>query len=303
MDGELCPVEPRAEHPHVRLAGRRNFIGLVKAGFVHASTGGGPVTLGPAGELTGWPVLIFCVTLLVVLMRGISAPAIEPLLGVVCFFVTFFLIGVWHGRTSEYIVFGILQGGGVAINKIWQLWLTRVLGRKAYKDLARNAAYIAFARGLTFSWFAFTMFWFWANWKQIGAIFSAIPVGAWFAVWLLMGFFKTIPQELEDAALIDGCSRLGALVRIVFPISLPGILTVVIFTFSLVVNEFLYAITFISSSTNRTLTVGVPTDLIRGDLFNWPGIMAAFRVHAMPAAVTKCRSAKATRPLRRRGTE
>src|SRR6266850_4677015 len=106
-----------------------------------------------------------------------------------------------------------------------------------------------------------------------------------FAIWLLMGFFKTIPQELEDAALVDGCSRLGALVRIVFPISIPGILTVVIFTFSLVVNEFVYAITFITSSDNRTLTVGVPTDLIRGDLFNWPGIMAAILIPSIPLAL------------------
>jgi len=106
-----------------------------------------------------------------------------------------------------------------------------------------------------------------------------------FAIWLLMGFFKTIPQELVDAALVDGCSRIGALVRIVFPISAPGILTVVIFTFSLVVNEFVYAITFISSSTNRTLTVGVPTDLIRGDLFNWPGIMAAILIPSIPLAL------------------
>jgi multiple sugar transport system permease protein len=106
-----------------------------------------------------------------------------------------------------------------------------------------------------------------------------------FAIWLLMGFFKTIPQELEDAALIDGCSRLGAFVRIVLPISIPGILTVVIFTFSLVVNEFVYAITFISSSENRTLTVGVPTDLIRGDLFNWPGIMAAILIPSIPLAL------------------
>jgi multiple sugar transport system permease protein len=106
-----------------------------------------------------------------------------------------------------------------------------------------------------------------------------------FAIWLLMGFFKTIPQELEDAARIDGCSRLSALVRIVFPISIPGILTVVIFTFSLVVNEFVYAITFISSSANRTLTVGVPTDLIRGDLFNWPGIMGAILIPSIPLAL------------------
>jgi alginate O-acetyltransferase complex protein AlgI len=124
--------------------------------------------------------------LAVVLIRHISSPSVEPFLGVICFFVTFFLIGLWHGRTSEYIVFGILQGGGVAINKLWQLGLTRVLGRKGYKELAKNAIYIAFGRGLTFSWFAFTMFWFWANWKQLGTIFSAIAVAPWLAVWLLV---------------------------------------------------------------------------------------------------------------------
>jgi len=106
-----------------------------------------------------------------------------------------------------------------------------------------------------------------------------------FAIWLLMGFFKTIPMELEDAALIDGCSRIGSLIRVVFPISMPGILTVVIFTFSLVLNEFVYAITFITSHENRTLTVGVPTDLIQGDLFNWPAIMAAILIPSIPLAL------------------
>jgi multiple sugar transport system permease protein len=106
-----------------------------------------------------------------------------------------------------------------------------------------------------------------------------------FAIWLLMGFFKTIPQELEDAALVDGCTRFGSLVRIVFPISLPGILTVVIFTFSLVLNEFVYAITFISSSANRTVAVGVYSDLIRGDLYDWPGIMAAILLPSIPLAL------------------
>ena len=106
-----------------------------------------------------------------------------------------------------------------------------------------------------------------------------------FATWLMMGFFKTIPRDLEDAALIDGCSRFAALRRIVLPISVPGILTVVIFTFSLVINEFVYAITFISSAANRTVPVGVPTDLIRGDLFNWPGIMAAILIPSIPLAL------------------
>jgi multiple sugar transport system permease protein len=106
-----------------------------------------------------------------------------------------------------------------------------------------------------------------------------------FSIWLLMGFFKSIPVELEDAARIDGCSRLQALLRVVFPVSLPGILTVVIFTFSLVVNEYIYAITFISSSAHRTVSAGVPTDLIRGDLFNWPSIMAAILIPSIPLAL------------------
>jgi multiple sugar transport system permease protein len=106
-----------------------------------------------------------------------------------------------------------------------------------------------------------------------------------FSTWLLMGFFKTIPRELEDAALIDGASRLSALVRVVFPISVPGILTVVIFSFSLVVNEFVYAITFISTSADRTVSAGVPTDLIRGDVFYWGALMAAALIPSIPLAL------------------
>jgi multiple sugar transport system permease protein len=106
-----------------------------------------------------------------------------------------------------------------------------------------------------------------------------------FATWLLMGFFKTIPAEVEDAALVDGCSRLKALARVVFPISIPGILTVVIFSFSLCVNEFVYAITFISSSTQRTISAGVPTDLIRGDVYFWQSLMAATLIPAIPLAL------------------
>jgi len=106
-----------------------------------------------------------------------------------------------------------------------------------------------------------------------------------FATWLLMGFFKTIPQELEDAALVDGCSRLRALRRVVFPISLPGILTVIIFSFSLCVNEFIYAFTFISSSEQRTISAGVPNDLIRGDVFFWQSLMAATLIPSIPLAL------------------
>jgi multiple sugar transport system permease protein len=106
-----------------------------------------------------------------------------------------------------------------------------------------------------------------------------------FATWLLMGFFKTIPQELEDAALVDGCSRLRALRRIVFPVSLPGILTVVIFAFSLCFNEFIYAFTFTHSTAQRTLSAGVPNELIRGDVFFWQSLMAAVLIPSIPLAL------------------
>ena len=106
-----------------------------------------------------------------------------------------------------------------------------------------------------------------------------------FSTWLLMGFFKTIPRELEDAARVDGASRLTTLLRVVFPISLPGILTVVIFSFSLVVNEFVYSLTFISTSSEKTISTGVFTELIRGDVFFWQGLMAATLIPSIPLAL------------------
>ncbi len=106
-----------------------------------------------------------------------------------------------------------------------------------------------------------------------------------FSTWLLMGFFKTIPRELEDAALVDGASRLRTLRSVVFPISLPGILTVVIFSFSLVMNEFVYALTFITTSSEKTISTGIFTELIRGDVFFWQGLMAATLIPSIPLAL------------------
>jgi multiple sugar transport system permease protein len=106
-----------------------------------------------------------------------------------------------------------------------------------------------------------------------------------FATWLLMGFFKTIPVELEDAARIDGASRLRTLRSVIFPISVPGILTVVIFSFSLVVNEFIYAVSFITVSGSKTVSTGIYTELIRGDVFYWGALMAATLIPAIPLAL------------------
>jgi len=105
-----------------------------------------------------------------------------------------------------------------------------------------------------------------------------------FSTWLLMGFFKSIPRELEDAAMVDGLTRFGAFVRLVVPISLSGILTVVIFTFTLVTQEFVYALTFIAPEARQMVGVGVPTFLIRGDVYFWGELMAACLITSLPIA-------------------
>lgn len=106
-----------------------------------------------------------------------------------------------------------------------------------------------------------------------------------FCTWLMMGFFKSIPGELEEAAMVDGCTRLAALRHIVLPISVAGILTVIIFAFALSMQEFTYALTFISPSSQKTVSIGVPTDLIRGDVFYWGSLMGGALVSAVPAAI------------------
>jgi multiple sugar transport system permease protein len=106
-----------------------------------------------------------------------------------------------------------------------------------------------------------------------------------FSIWLLMGFFKAIPPELEDAAMVDGLTRFQAFLKLVIPISMSGIMTVVIFTFTLVTQEFVYALTFISSASNQTVGVGVPIYLVRGDVYYWGSLMAACLIASLPIAV------------------
>ncbi|HXH14404.1 MAG TPA: carbohydrate ABC transporter permease [Alphaproteobacteria bacterium] len=106
-----------------------------------------------------------------------------------------------------------------------------------------------------------------------------------FSTWLLMGFFKSIPRDLEEAAMIDGYSRLGAFVRVVMPVSIAGILTVVIFSFTLVMQEFVYALTFISFASQYTVSVGVPTFLVHGDVYFWGSLMAACLIASVPIAI------------------
>ena len=106
-----------------------------------------------------------------------------------------------------------------------------------------------------------------------------------FSAWLLMGYFKSVPRELEEAARIDGASRFQAMWRVVLPLTTPGLLSAGIFAFTLAQNEFLYALIFLSKSEVRTVPVGAITELIRGDVFYWGQLMAAAMLGSIPVAV------------------
>jgi len=105
-----------------------------------------------------------------------------------------------------------------------------------------------------------------------------------FSTWLLMGYFKTIPFELEECALIDGANRFQILIKIVLPLAVPGLISAGIFAFTLSWNEFIYALTFVSSSEVKTVPVGVVTELVEGDVYHWGSLMAGALFGSLPVA-------------------
>jgi multiple sugar transport system permease protein len=106
-----------------------------------------------------------------------------------------------------------------------------------------------------------------------------------FSTWLLMGYFRTIPKEVEECALVDGATRFQTLFRIVLPMAIPGIVCVTLFGFTLTWNEFTYALTFVSQTANKTAVVGVTADLIRGDIYYWGSLMAGAVMASLPIVV------------------
>ena len=106
-----------------------------------------------------------------------------------------------------------------------------------------------------------------------------------FCTWLLMGFVRTVPLEIEESAQLDGCSRFQAFRMIILPVIVPGIITAGIFAFTLTYQEFVYSLTFISASANKTISYGVTTDLIRGDVFYWGSLMAGALIGSVPVAI------------------
>ncbi|MGH8892033.1 MAG: carbohydrate ABC transporter permease [Actinomycetes bacterium] len=105
------------------------------------------------------------------------------------------------------------------------------------------------------------------------------------SIWLLIGFLKALPRDIEEQAMIDGYSRAGAFVRAVVPMLFPGIVAVVVFAFTLTASEFIYALSFISPTSQKVVSTGVPTELIRGDVFFWQSLQASNLIIAVPLAL------------------
>lgn len=106
-----------------------------------------------------------------------------------------------------------------------------------------------------------------------------------FSTWLLMGYFRSIPYELEECALVDGASRWQILIKVLLPLSVPGLISAGIFSFTLSWNEFIYALTFIQSSENKTVPVGVLTELVRSDIYEWGALMAGALIGSLPVVI------------------
>ncbi len=122
--------------------------------------------------------------------------------------------------------------------------------------------------------------------NSLGALILIYPTMTIpFCTWLVMGFLRSVPWEIEEQAMIDGYSRLGVILRVAPRLIVPGILTVVVFTFTLVTQEFVYALTFISSVSRMTVSLGVPIALVRGDVYHWGALMAAALFTSIPLAI------------------
>ena len=121
------------------------------------------------------------------------------------------------------------------------------------------------------------------SWWSLVVVYPTFTIP--FCTWLLMGFFKTVPFEIEEAAMVDGCGQLGALCRVVLPVSGPGIITAIIFSFTLSMQDFLYSLAFVSISDQKPVPLGVATELIRGDIYFWGSLMAGALLVGVPVAI------------------
>lgn len=173
--------------------------------------------------------------LLMTLARRFPSRALESTWAVIAFFVTFFLVGVWHGQTLEFLFFGFLQGFGVSANKVYQLSMQRYLGKKRYARVAKYPLYIAIARGLTIAWFTFTLWWFWGSWTQVSQITNALGMKQLAGIWVviicgataLLWAWESVREYVLESVW-SRCSRVqGLVIRVSWSMALIGVVAAV----------------------------------------------------------------------------
>jgi len=142
--------------------------------------------------LSNWLKTYVFNPLLLTSMRRIPSPSLEPFLAVPAFFITFSLVGIWHGQTTEFLFFGFLQGLGVAGNQLYQSLQRNRLGHERYRALASNGVYVALSRGLTFTYLTFSLFWFWSSWKNIGDMVAGLGWSSILQVVVTVFFVSTV---------------------------------------------------------------------------------------------------------------
>lgn len=147
--------------------------------------------------------------LLVSLMRKVPSTGVAPFLGIIAYFVTFFLIGIWHGQTWEFVAYGAVLGLGVSGNKLFQISIAKILGRERNRRLQSNYFYNALSRGLTFTWFAFSLMFFWSNWGQMKDLVQKLSHGAMVASWLIVFAGATLILAFYEALRQSVLSRAG----------------------------------------------------------------------------------------------
>jgi len=136
-------------------------------------------------SLSNWLKTYVYNPLMTTMMRRVKNPALLPYAGAVALFVTFFLIGAWHGRTTKFLFFGLLNGFGVAINQAYRIVMIKRLGRKRFAELSGSRFYLFAGRGLTFAWVSFTLLWFWSDWPQLGEFATAMGPAGVLIGWIL----------------------------------------------------------------------------------------------------------------------
>ena len=209
----------------------------------------------------------------------IDSPTLENLR--LLFFETNYLMFLWNSFIIGVLVVGIT----LVISLPAAYSLARLTGRLGEQSgIAIFLVYLVPPTLLFIPLFRMVVF-FGLNdtiWSLV-LVYPTITIP--FCTWLLLGFFKSIPKDLEEAAMVDGHSRLTAFFKVALPLSLPGIVAVTVFASALTLHEFIYALTFVSASDLRTVSVGVPIELVRGDVFYWQSLVAAAVIVAIPVAV------------------